>query len=420
MTTRTDGNVPADSLEVRGRLVEALKLDLVGPWAGHALADEQLPGWVRPSNWYLTGFLIPSGTPLEKSADADEDDDMGGEIPESAGLAEESNEERKAAKKGFFPSSMGLSFLVPKEVGALTVTVRWGAYAQAEVDGADGKPVSVWQRAPREATVPVPLIGGGDPVRPDVPDSGGLQLHVVERPLVAEELERQIPRGTRSVSVFLVNHRTPIKPEEGEPDLAYAFQPEIEVLSDRPFVPRPDLRGAQAAEWDEQIADLHYADTPEYATGHGVSAEWEIANGACHLLCTAWITSAEVEKTVTVDVPGVELSMEGSRHSPMAPRLRRRFGRLWPSTEDGSKRNERPLQGFKSRAERPLRSSYGSPASPPIGSIWESLRLLRTPTRSTPSVSQTAWSRALCASDSRANSRRLPRAGAPSSLRSSC
>jgi hypothetical protein len=45
------------------------------------------------------------------SADADEDDDLGA-IPETAGLAEESNEERKAAKKGFFPSSMGLSFLV--------------------------------------------------------------------------------------------------------------------------------------------------------------------------------------------------------------------------------------------------------------------------------------------------------------------
>ena len=82
------------------------------------------------------------------------------------------------------------------------------------------------------------------------------------------------------------------------------------MRSDRPFVPRPDLRGARAAEWDEQVADLHYADTPEYATGHGVSAEWEIVDGACRLLRTAWIPSAEVEKTATVDVPGVELSME--------------------------------------------------------------------------------------------------------------
>ena len=113
MTAQTEIGEGASSLAIATRLVEALKLDLVGPWAGHALAEERLPGWVRPSNWYLTGFLIPSGTPPEKSADADEDDELG-EVPESAGLAEESNEERKAAKKGFFPSSMGLSFLRTK------------------------------------------------------------------------------------------------------------------------------------------------------------------------------------------------------------------------------------------------------------------------------------------------------------------
>ena len=29
-----------------------------------------------------------------------------------------------------------------------------------------------------------------------------------------------------------------------------------------------------AEDWDEQVADLHYADAPEYATGHGVSAAY--------------------------------------------------------------------------------------------------------------------------------------------------
>src|SRR5262245_54695233 len=113
------------SLDVRERLVEALRLDLVGPGAGHMLSDERLPGSMRPSTWYLTGFLIPSSTPPEKSGDSDEDDDFE-LVPESAGLAEESNEERKAAKKGYFPSSMGLSFLLSKEADDLAVTVHWG------------------------------------------------------------------------------------------------------------------------------------------------------------------------------------------------------------------------------------------------------------------------------------------------------
>lgn len=96
----------ASPLQVRMRLVEALKLDLVGPWAGHDLAAEQLPGRERPSNWYVAGFLIPTGTPPDRSGDADEDDDLD-TVPESAGLAEESNDERKAARKAFFPSSLG-------------------------------------------------------------------------------------------------------------------------------------------------------------------------------------------------------------------------------------------------------------------------------------------------------------------------
>lgn len=302
--------VAATSAEVRERLVEALELDLVGPGRGHTLAEERLQGWVRPSNWYLTGFLIPSGTAPERRADADEDDDMEAEVPKSAGLAEESNEDRKAAKKGFFPSSMGLSFLVPSETRNLTVNVCWGDYVQAEIEGADAKPLVIWQRRPREAEISVPLTGPRGPSVHTVPDSAGLQLHVIERLIVAQDLDGHLPSGTRSVSVFLVNNRTPVVPEHGEPDLAYAFQPELAVRSDRPFVPRPDLRGARTAEWDEQVADLHYADTPEYATGHGVSAEWDLITGACHLLRTAWIPSAEVEKTETVNAPGVEIFME--------------------------------------------------------------------------------------------------------------
>jgi hypothetical protein len=310
MTVQSETHTPTTSLDVRARLVEALKLDLVGPWAGHALAEEQLPGWVRPSNWYLTGFLIPAGTPPEQSADADEDDDLD-EVQESPGLPEESNEERKATKKSFFPSSLGLSFLVPKEVRTLTVLVRWGdyIYLPEESEAQGDKQPSIWQRTPHEQAIEVLLAAGGDrePLVYEVPDASGLELHTVVRQVAVAELEAHIPAGTRSVSIFLVNHREPL---DSERDRAYIFQPEIEVRSERPFVARPDPRGVQAEDWDERVADLHYADTPAYATGHGVSAEWELVNGACRVLRTAWMPSAEVEKTETVNIEGVELSLD--------------------------------------------------------------------------------------------------------------
>ena len=307
MTQQLESVASGTSLEVRTKLVDALKLDLVGPWAGHALAEERLPGWVRPSNWYLTGFLIPSGTPPEKAADADEDDDID-EVPEALGLSEESTEDRKSAKKGFFPSSMGLSFLVSKDARTLAVTVRWGDYSPSDFEAADGATVATWLRAPREEIVQLEIAGSGsDPTVHDVPRSNGLQIHCLVRDVAAANLEGRLPMGTRSVSVFLVNHRVP---DDASPDKAYVFQPEIEATCEVPFVPRPDLRDVTNEGWDEQVADLHYADTPEFATGHGVSADWELVDRRCHVLRSAWIPAAEVEKTETVAPNGVELSME--------------------------------------------------------------------------------------------------------------
>lgn len=75
MTLRSETPAPESSLEVRERLVEALRLDLVGPWARHALAEELLPGRARPWSGYLTGFLIPWDAPSEQGAGMDEDED---------------------------------------------------------------------------------------------------------------------------------------------------------------------------------------------------------------------------------------------------------------------------------------------------------------------------------------------------------
>ena len=294
------------SPEVRERLAEALLLDLVGPLPGHRLADEMLPQRWRPSVWYLTGFLIPSGAPPEDAADLDEEDDLG-ETPASPGLSEESAEDRRAAKKGFFPSSMGLSFLAAAEASALEVVVSWGDYRRA--DGPEKQ--KVWQRFPRRATVRVPLGRGRAATDHQVPDSDGLRLHIVERDVDVAKFLGGIPEGTRALSVFLVNGRRPAPPGDRDRDTTYAFQPEVAVKCDQPFVPRPNPRGFSAEEWDEQVADLHYADTPSYATGHGVSGEWEIdADGVCRRVRTAWMPSTEVEVVKTREVRGAELGME--------------------------------------------------------------------------------------------------------------
>src|SRR5262245_20298629 len=114
------------SVEVRKKLVHALGMDLIGPDCDDTnLHGEVLPQ--APSRWYLTGFLVP--------IDADEDgksDETGtegvDELGKGTGVDDEATPEPAAARKAFFPSSMGVSLLVSKEAKELTVTIRWGDY----------------------------------------------------------------------------------------------------------------------------------------------------------------------------------------------------------------------------------------------------------------------------------------------------
>ncbi|MCA9241990.1 MAG: hypothetical protein KDA37_17385, partial [Planctomycetales bacterium] len=251
--------------------------------------------------------------PPEQRSDSDSDDQFE-DIPESEGFAEESAEERVAAKKAYFPSSMGLSTLVSADASVLAATVRWGDYSLTEHQIDDGDAVPVWQRTPRESPVEIQLgTRPGKLVIHKVPHSNGLELHTLEREVPAGDDDSGIPPDTRSLSVFVVNARAP---SPDQPDIAYAFQPELELRCEEPFVPRPDPRGTGSEDWDERVADLHYTDTPEYATGHGVSADWDLYDGRCFVLRTRWIPRAEVEKTETAPIAGVELSMSALGQLP--------------------------------------------------------------------------------------------------------
>ena len=89
--------------------------------------------------------------------------------------------------------------------------------------------------------------------------------------------------------------------DNDNPDTAYAFQAELVIRGDRPFVPRPDPQGVIAADWDERVADLHYADAPEYATGHGVSADWERRLSSAFIVDANYGTRCSTVLTITRD-----------------------------------------------------------------------------------------------------------------------
>ena len=303
-------------IEVRRKLVHSLGLDLVGPDRDSELLDETLPQ--APSRWYLTGFLVPIDAAEEQRVD-----EMATEGMDQEGVAGGGDDatipESAAARRVFFPSSMGLSLLVARDAKELHVTVRWGDYcpvgqdSDPDVESQDRNPDPQgkgWRRAERVVELTLKLSASQKTVEQDVPDSAGLKLALSVRPVRdIPAFDGMVPKGTRSVSLFLVNRRRPA-PDEVR-DSGFAFQAALEVRCPQPFVSRPNLRGLESDDWDERVADLQYRDVCEFAVGHGISTRAILdAECSCREVHTRWIPSAEVERVAPSPIEGVELGME--------------------------------------------------------------------------------------------------------------
>jgi hypothetical protein len=286
------------SAEVRSKLVESLELDLVGPRPGLGDANEILPQ--SPSRWYLTGFLVPIDAAPTQKVDEDATEEV--DAAESGGVDDDEPPERGSARNRIFASSMGVSILVPSEAKTLNVKVTWGDY---EV----GNGPESWTRSPREKPLRLDLPAKTDKsIETPVPDSKGMKVALLVRPVESAVLDAGLPAGTRTVSVFLVNRRKPA-PDDVK-DKAFAFQTQLEIHCEVPLVARPDLRGLASDDWDDRVADLQYRDTGEYAVGHNVATEAILTDGHCYLVRTSWIPTAQVERVAPAPIIGVELKMD--------------------------------------------------------------------------------------------------------------
>jgi Helicase conserved C-terminal domain len=309
------------SAEVREDLVGALELDLVGPEPGSLHESETLP--IPPSRWYLTGYLVPFMAPESQRREVTADDELD-LIGPTAGTDDDAPPERASARKVFFPSSIGLSVLVPSDTRSLRVIAQWGDYKLLqEPNGATGgqgntgagKSGQNWRRTQRAETIDVtlPAVTGKSSSK-EVPNSNGVRIVTSVRTVrmarpEGNDSEPLLPEGTRAVAIFLVNYRPPAPDERKDEGLI--FQTSLKIHADPPFVARPNLRGYDTNDWDERVADLQYRDVCEYAVGHGVATKASVSgDGQCHEIATEWMPATDVEKVEPALVPGVELSME--------------------------------------------------------------------------------------------------------------
>jgi len=187
--------------DVRSQLVDALRLDLVGPTGSLGTPNETL--FQAPSRWYLTGFLVPIEADETQRVDFTSDDELD-QAAEPAGLDDDETPEPSAAQRSYLPSSMGLSILLPKGTNRFTATVRYGDYSRVEKGEDEKSPAVVWRRIPREETVTIDLgskVPGSGNI--SVPNSRGLELVWSLRTVPDTGIIGGLPDGTSSVSVFL-------------------------------------------------------------------------------------------------------------------------------------------------------------------------------------------------------------------------
>ncbi len=306
----------------REHLVRALHADLVGPYAydESAIAEQELLE-LPPSRHYLTGFLVPEE---ERAPDEVGEDDQlaaGDDEPEEETAGSTSEEPKR---RNLWPASLGMSLLLPREATVIHATVRFAEYSIELVASGRKQPAKWWRRKPKQSiALDVPLEPKTLAKGVAVPNTVGLvltgQLREVER-------AHGVDAGTRALSLFLVNQRTP--GEKGRRDEQMIFQVELELACDAGIVRRPNMSGEDSDQWDEKVADLQFRARCEYAVGHGIATEVPAGQETITRVKTTWLPTSEVPRVAAHDEPGVVVAMDDLAALESEADVREKLARL--------------------------------------------------------------------------------------------
>ncbi len=315
------------SANVREHLMAALRGDIFGPDTrpqahdAHMGDTETLRPGIRPSSFYLFGFLVPAdevaiATPTEEQQLEIE---LTGEEQDDANAPDQEDEDggrEHVQRRRLQPSSLGLTVFVEPDCAGLDATVRFANYIPEPPISEDilkGAPKSVadeimWRRDPRTLTHRISAddiaraleTPGGheilleDSAAPSLP-GGAVTLHVVAMPCkLPRPLTRdQWPDGV-SVTVFVVNKRTAANRFK---DVSNIFQVGLALEAEAGFIGNPDMSGFAAQDFDLRLHDLHYADILRFVGGRNIGTGHDGVTGdRCARVWSDPLPTAHVEK----------------------------------------------------------------------------------------------------------------------------
>ena len=270
--------------EVRQKIIEAIRKDLLGP------SSEKEVLYGRPNIEYLTGMLTPeSPENYAISGDIGSLIDM---ASDSTVDEEEINDDDEVSNTPLIKStSIGLSFYVDKNTKNLIINTSWGEYFEKkeqdapdemfEYDDETGeirekkvKEKLTYVRNPHSDEIVIDLSSFDAKKDFKCPSDSSIVVSIIKYKLI---------NGYYFISAYLCN-RKPITSNVED----IIFQAKLSVICSNGFISEADARNNS---FDDEY---FYKEKPIFARGRGCAAVWKNADGFCNKVETEFIPEQEI------------------------------------------------------------------------------------------------------------------------------
>ena len=274
--------------EVRQKIIEALRKDLVGPLEENEVLDES------PMFEYLTGMLYPQvlADCLELDQELDEDVDRSQQDSNYTPQPDEDDNEPMTATRFSQQSTIGMSFYLRRETKKIKVVVSWGDYVKSTEkytnEKGEEKTRYLYTRHPMRAAIDIDVTSFEKHQDYQLPVDSNLYLYVTKI-------------GLRNDYMLVTLHLTNKRPKGNSTLESIIFQAKIEAFSEERedcFVAENICRHILAPD------EFFYAQRPIFGRGRGCAIMWDIVNEKyASKIYTSFIPEYEF--------PGVRATIDG-------------------------------------------------------------------------------------------------------------
>ena len=272
--------------EVRQKIIEALRKDLVGPLEENEVLDES------PMFEYLTGMLYPQVLADCLETELDADVDRSEQDSDYTPQPDEDDNEPMTATRFKQQSTIGMSFYLRKDTNKIKAIVSWGDYIKSTEkytnEKGEEKTRPLYTRQPMKETIEIDFCSFGKQQDYALKIDSNLHLHVTKI-------------GLRNDYMLVTLHLTNKRPKGNAALESIIFQAKIEAFSEE----REDCFIAENVCRDILASDeFYYVQRPIFGRGRGCAIMWDSINEKyASKIYTSFIPEYEF--------PGVRATIDG-------------------------------------------------------------------------------------------------------------